>query len=203
MLKYPLPGASHLEITSWGWYLMYTCILQQVLFLGCKVSQGFCFGAFPASATLQIAYELKHEVKQIYWCSEASSAITGNSWDFLESREWIEAGESIDVSFFSVSSKVCSLAYVQSNECMLIQESSLQSGYCTPYLSQRGWDQNLFRCLFVHLIFSATSLCAESSLCCSSVLVSAFSSIPALFLFSTVTIHKHSFLCPFFKQEEK
>lgn len=186
ILKDPLPAVSHLELTSWGCYLMYTCVPQQVLFLGCKISHSFCLWGFPASTTLQIVYEVKHEVKQIYWFSEASSAVTGNSWDFLESRECIEAGESIDVAFFSVNSKVGSLAYVQSNECMQIQKSSLQPGYCTPYLSQSDWDQNLSCRLFLRLIFCATILCAESSLCCSLVLVSAFSSIPALFLFSTV-----------------
>lgn len=149
---------SRSELTSWGCYLMYTCVLQQVLFPGCKIPPRFCSRAFPAPTALQTVYEGKHEVKQIYWFGEAVSAITGNSWDFPERRERTDAGESVDAAFFSVKSKVGSLAYVQSNECMQIQECSLQPGYCTPYLSQCDWDQNLPCRLFLRLIFCATIL---------------------------------------------
>lgn len=174
-----------------------TCLPQQVLFPGCKIPRRFCLWAFPAWTTLKIVYEVKTEVNQIYWFSEASSATPRNTWDFLESREWMEAEESTGVA------KSGSLSYVHSNGCMQIQESSPQPGYCTPYLSQRDWDQNLSCHLSECLIFCATGLCAESSLWCSLVLVSAFSSVPALSLFSTVTIHECSFLCPFFQTTRK
>lgn len=154
-----LPAVSRLEITSWGRHLMCTCLPQQVLLLGCKTSHRFCLWAFPASTTFQRVYGAKQEVEQAYWFSEASSAIPGNSWDFLGCRECTEAGESTDAACFSVNSRVGSPACAQSNECPQIQESSLQPGYCTPYLSQGDWDQNLTCRLFLHLNFTSHFLC--------------------------------------------